>query len=445
MKKNNILSALGLISSGKLLLNRNKTNLLSGKSDLDKSLSKESFSTSDVYKMNINNVVTIISKKPNENEENNFSEGIGTGIIIKNNNKYYILTNNHVIMEATNVNVLIDNTIQNVNIIGTSSEIDLAVLELKNYTPKKFSTKLVDEKYIMEGEIAIAIGSPYRLTGTVTQGIISSLNRNVTGSGMVYIQTDAAINPGNSGGPLFNNRGEVIGLNTFIVQNTVGLGFAIPSSIVIKATNEIIENGIFKKNYIGIVAEDIYSKGIVVKQILKYGPSYNKLLKNDIILEFDGKKIYDMSSFKNKIIYNSNYGTPYDVKINRNGEDKIIQIMLETKNDVIKDLGNIVVEPVSYNIIKNQFNEVREAVRILDNKNNFILKKNDIILKINDNNFNSIDKTLEDIEGKESLKGLLRNSEKNIKLSIFRKDKLININYTNNNTKSLKTNNEEFF
>lgn len=447
MKKLNIL--FGLLS-GTVIMNRFRGPSISTKTLKPTIINPaiKSFTASEIYKNNITNVVTVINRPESETNDNEQPPGLGTGIIYrKNNGRLYILTNNHVITGGKNIQILLNSSIYDVDVIGTSSDIDLAVLKFSNYTPKeKISTKIIDKDKLIVGESAIAIGSPSGLIGTITQGIISSLDRDVSGTGMLYIQTDAAINPGNSGGPLFNDRGEVIGLNTFIVENTVGLGFAIPSSIVLKATNEIIKYGLFRKNYIGIIGEDLIEnrsiKGVKVNQVLKYGPSDTILKKNDIILEFDGTKIYDMSTLRNKLVYNSLPGVEYTIKINRRDKELDISIMLESKNDIIRDLDNIVVEPVNYNIIndinKRHFkdNELKEALKVIDTGNSS-LEIGDIVLEINNKRYRSIGKTLEDMEGGHSFKGILKKSSNTIKLSIYRNKEIKNIDYMKTASKSI--------
>jgi len=395
---------------------------------------------SEIYKQNIDNIVTIISIM--RDPDNKPIQGLGTGIIYNYNNTIYVLTNNHVITGAEMVKILTNDILYDVDVIGTSSDIDIGVLKVKNYTIQNNIPNIIADPEIFLGNSAMAIGSPYGLDGTITQGIISSVDRYVNENGMVYIQTDAAINPGNSGGPLFNSIGQIIGLNTFIVENAIGLGFAIPASIVLKATNEIIQYGLFRKNYAGLVMNDTL-EGVSVVQILEYGPSYNKLQIGDIILEFDGVKITNTAIFRNKILYNSVHGIEYSIKIKRNGVEQNISIMLELKKDIILHLDKIIVQAVNYNIIndinKEHFdnNEITEALEVFGIGDSRQLQIGDIILEINGKRYKSIGTTLEDPDGKDSFKGLLKRSPNPINLSVYRNKKIITIKYNKPLTKNI--------
>ena len=406
------------------------------------------YSSSDIYKNNINNIVTIINTQTIESFKTSESiEGLGTGFLYKDptTDKIYIITNHHVIADSTYINVLIDYKLYKVTVIGSSSEIDLAVLKFIDEPPINSSVIIEDQNDNIEGEVAIAIGSPLGLAGTITKGIISSVSRDVSGDGLLYIQTDTAINPGNSGGPLFNDRGKVIGINTFILKDSVGLGFALPSSVALNALKSILKYGIIKKNYLGVVVNDIiddYSiKGVIVDNILKFGPSYKKLKKNDIILKFNKIDIPELSILRNILVYKSESGKVYDVEVERDSKIITIQIMLEVKNDVIEDLDNIVVQPTNYETIGTEINKlsryktnlINEALTIIDNKKNTNLANNDIILEINNKPFKSINKTLDDREGLESFKGILQKARSNsntVTLTIYRNKSIKDINYT---------------
>jgi len=406
------------------------------------------YSSSDIYKNNINNIVTIINTQTIESFMISESiEGLGTGFLYKDpsTNKIYIITNHHVIADSTYINVLIDYKLYKVKVIGSSSEIDLAVLKFIDEPPINSSVIIEEQNDNIEGEVAIAIGSPLGLAGTITKGIISSVSRDVSGDGLLYIQTDTAINPGNSGGPLFNDMGKVIGINTFILEDTIGLGFALPSSVALNALKSILKYGIIKKNYLGVVVNDIiddYSiKGVTVDNVLKFGPSDNKLKKNDIILKFNNIDIPELSILRNILVYKSESGKVYDVEVERDSKIITIQIMLEVKNDVIEDLDDIVVQPTNYETISTEINKlspyktnlIKEALTIIDNKKNTNLVDNDIILEINNKPFKSINKTLDDRKGVESFKGLLQNARSNsntVTLTIYRNKNIKNINYT---------------
>jgi len=173
---------------------------------------------------------------PNVPEFKERQEGLGSGFIVKVDEKkklVYLLTNNHVVENAQNIKVQFKNDIVlDAKVIGTDKMSDVAVIAvpfkegIQEYA-KKHMLKLGDSDRLKPGMTVIAIGNPLGLTGTVTMGIISALDREMPGHpGEGFIQTDAAINPGNSGGPLINLKGEVIGINTAIIMGAQGLGFA---------------------------------------------------------------------------------------------------------------------------------------------------------------------------------------------------------------------------
>jgi serine protease Do len=171
---------------------------------------------------------------------------LGSGFVI--NAEGYILTNNHVVKDATDIRVkLTDNREFVATVVGKDPVTDVALIKLKN-PPKDLPTVVLgDSDSLEQGDFVLALGSPFGLTDTATFGIISAKHRSMSGGTYDdFIQTDAAINPGNSGGPLFNLRGEVVGINSMILapQGTfVGVGFAIPISIAKTLLPQLKEKG----------------------------------------------------------------------------------------------------------------------------------------------------------------------------------------------------------
>ena len=181
----------------------------------------------------------------------------GSGIIISNNG--YIITNEHVISNEKNITILLeDNRIYQANIIGFDDKTDVAILKINaNNLP---TLKIGDSDKIEVGQQVIAIGHPFGFAHTVTTGIISGKHRNRGPTEYRdFIQTDASINPGNSGGPLLNSKGELIGINTFIVSDVRAgeSGFAIPINLAKKVYEQILEYGEVKRGYFGINVIDI--------------------------------------------------------------------------------------------------------------------------------------------------------------------------------------------
>jgi putative serine protease PepD len=239
--------------------------------------------------------------------------GTGSGFVIRSTAKEsFILTNNHVATSAgagAKITVTFQDQSQEVaTIVGTEASYDLAVLRINRGNLPVAA--LGDSDNVVVGDATIAIGSPLGLTGTVTSGIVSALNRPVTAgdstdvSFISAIQTDAAINPGNSGGPLVNSRGEVIGINSAIAttgssvsgqSGSIGLGFAIPINQARRVATELIATGSSTYPVIGVQLDMTYSgQGALVDSVVAGGPaSKTELVAGDVITEIDGAKVVD--------------------------------------------------------------------------------------------------------------------------------------------------------
>lgn len=234
---------------------------------------------------------------------------LGSGFVIDAENGY-IITNNHVIRDADEVRVTFhdDETIP-AEVIGHDEKTDIAVLKVK--TEKELTAvKFGDSDPLRVGDWVVAIGNPFGLGGTVTAGIVSARARDInSGPYDDFIQTDASINRGNSGGPMFNLNGEVIGINTAIFSPTggsVGIGFAIPSSLAAPVVKQIIEYGRTRRGWLGVriqtvtdeIAESLglkNTKGALVASVTEGGPAENSGIEaGDVILEFNGKAIDEM-------------------------------------------------------------------------------------------------------------------------------------------------------
>ncbi len=238
------------------------------------------------------------------------SASLGSGFII-DAEKGYVITNNHVIKDADEVRITLhdDSTIP-AEIIGRDEKIDIAVLKVDAQKHKLTAVPFGNSETMRVGDWIVAIGNPFGLGGTVTSGIISARQRDInSGPYDDYIQTDASINRGNSGGPMFNLKGEVIGINTAIFSPTggsVGIGFAIPSNLASPVINQLIEFGRTRRGWLGVriqtvtdeIAESLgldKARGALVASVTEGGPAEEaKLRAGDIILTFDGKKVADM-------------------------------------------------------------------------------------------------------------------------------------------------------
>jgi serine protease Do len=280
--------------------------------------------------------------------------GTGSGVIFKKTGDIaYIVTNNHVIEGANKVEItLADGQKTSAKIVGADALTDLAVLEID----AKYAGSLLsfgDSSKLRAGDQVIAIGNPLGLdfAGTVTQGIVSSINRTMdvsTSSGqweLNVIQTDAAINPGNSGGALINTQGLVVGINSLKIASSgvEGLGFAIPSNDVIPVVNELIEKGEIKRPYLGVGLADLeqvpaqylqdlpknITKGTMITNIDPNSAAAKAGLEvQDIIVSFNAAKIENASDLKKNLYSNVKSGDKVKIEVYRKGEPKNITVTL---------------------------------------------------------------------------------------------------------------------
>ena len=277
-------------------------------------------------------------------------EGTGSGIIIRPDG--YILTNFHVVKGAGRIIITLqDEKKYEGKLIVHDSYSDFAIVKIdaKNLPVAKIG----DTKSLRPGDWVIAIGSPLGLEHTVTFGIISALSRHVgvtfgsAQGAFKYIQTDAAINPGNSGGPLVNLKGEVIGINTFIIgrNNVQNLNFSIPADYAKSVADELIAHGSIKHPYLGLkmsVLEEEKLKaeglpnntvGVYVVEAVPNSPAQlNGILPGDIIQKIDGKEINDPRKIA-EIVRNKKVGDKLHFKLLRNGKVQIIAIEIGTLPD----------------------------------------------------------------------------------------------------------------
>ncbi|WP_304341014.1 serine protease HtrA [Metaclostridioides mangenotii] len=264
-------------------------------------------------------------------------KGVGTGIIV--DSKGYILTNSHVVSDgkATSVNVLFnDGSDTSGKVVWYDSQLDLAIVkvEKKGLSPAEFA----DSDKVKVGDISIAIGNPLGLEfqKSVTQGIISGLNRSIeteqakmTG----LLQTDASINSGNSGGPLLNSKGQVIGINTAKASQGEGMGFAIPINTAKSIVKEVIENGKYEKVTLGIKGMDLTNyeeatgmdleakEGVYVAEVIADSTADKAGLRAaDVIVKVGGTKVTGMNDL-NKTLYAYSKGKKSEIVVNRGGKE----------------------------------------------------------------------------------------------------------------------------
>jgi serine protease Do len=270
-------------------------------------------------------------------------EGVGSGVII--DERCHVLTNNHVVDDAQTLKItLTDGSMFDGKVIGTDETTDLAVVKLDSTESLPFAA-LGNSDNLKIGQIVIAIGNPFGLTGgpTVTTGIVSSLNRKIQFEKGILelIQTDAAINPGNSGGPLTNTNGEVIAINTAKMPYAHGIGFAVPINIAKSVMTELILNGrVINRPWIGISYVKITrqlsqyyrlptTEGVLIAHVEPYSPADNAgLRKGDIIETVDGKRIDDTAEISLNV-RKKNINDKLTITINRYGRRFEVDIQLQ--------------------------------------------------------------------------------------------------------------------
>ena len=375
------------------------------------------------------------------------SAALGSGFII--DEKGIVITNNHVIQDAEDIVVRVGGDKEyKATIIGSDPLSDIAVLQIdskEKFTPVKFGNS--DKARI--GDWVIAIGNPFGLGGTVTAGIISARNRSIGLSRYEdYIQTDASINSGNSGGPLFDMKGNVIGINTAILGKggSIGIGFSIPSNSAKKVVSQLIEFGETKRGWLGVriqvVTKEIADiekldepRGALVASVAEKSPSDKAGIKaGDIILEFNGTKINEMKELP-KIVAQTEVGKTVDVKVWRNKKEitkKIKLGRLETSEEFkvkkkeadvetpeiseIKSL-KIKIRPLNKNDIEQRKlpNQTTGLVITSIDKNSPInyLNKGDVIIEAQKQKIKSI-KDLENI-----VEATLKSNQKTILIVIY--------------------------
>jgi serine protease Do len=237
------------------------------------------------------------------------ASSLGSGFVI-DAEKGYIVTNNHVIRDADEIKVILnDNTTLDAALVGTDEKTDIALLKVKTDKPL-MAAQWGDSDTAKVGSWIIAIGNPFGLGGTVTAGIVSARQRDINaGPYDEFIQTDASINRGNSGGPMFNMKGEVIGVNTAIFSpsgGSVGIGFAVPSNMAENVISQLIKYGKTKRGWLGVRIQEVTPeiaenlglgkvRGAMIASVTPKGPAEKAGVKaGDIILSFNGQPVDEM-------------------------------------------------------------------------------------------------------------------------------------------------------
>ena len=271
------------------------------------------------------------------------SGALGSGFVVSEDG--YIVTNNHVVSNADEIFVKFsDGREYKTKLIGTSPEVDIAVLKIEaneKFKPLEFS----DSDKIEIGQWSIAFGNPMGLNDSMTVGVISASGRSSLGIEEIenFIQTDAAINQGNSGGPLIDINGKVIGVNTAILSTSggsVGLGFAIPSNLASVVKDSIISTGKFEKPYIGVYLNNLDSEkikalnikstnGVLIAKVVADGPAARAGIQaNDVIVAVNGKAVNSAGAFIGELAAKK-VGESVELSVIRNSQTVKIRVTLE--------------------------------------------------------------------------------------------------------------------
>jgi serine protease Do len=280
-------------------------------------------------------------------------KSLGSGFIISHDG--YIFTNNHVVEQADKILVKLSNGKEyDAKVIGKDAKTDLALIKIKPVDSLPVADTGDSDK-LRVGDWVMAIGNPFGLEQTVTVGIVSAKGR-VIGAGPYdnFIQTDASINPGNSGGPLFNMEGQVIGINTAIVAQGQGIGFAIPISMAKTILPDLKARGKVTRGWMGVSVQDINDdiaksmrlkegqKGALVSDVVEGDPAEKAGLRaGDVITEINGKGVQNTHELL-LLIAGLRVGETVRVKVVRNGQEKIFPILIAERTDKTEMASSIV-------------------------------------------------------------------------------------------------------
>lgn len=268
------------------------------------------------------------------------ARSLGSGFIISNDG--YIVTNHHVILGADEIIVrLSDRSEFYAELVGSDPRSDIALLKIE--AERLPQVQIGDSSKLKVGEWVLAIGSPFGFDHTVTAGIVSAKRRSLPNDSYVpFIQTDVAINPGNSGGPLFNLRGEVVGVNSQIVSGSggyMGLSFAVPIDLALDVAEQLKNKGHVSRGWLGVLIQDITRElaesfkldkpqGALVSKVLPDGPAeVAGIISGDIIVEFDGEPVSEHSDLP-PLVGKFEVGKVAKVKVIRNGRTKVLKVKI---------------------------------------------------------------------------------------------------------------------
>lgn len=376
--------------------------------------------------------------KPKKNKKKGFSEqSLGSGFFISSDG--YVLTNAHVVKDATQIIVtLSDHREFPAELVGLDSLTDVALLKIDEHNLPTVTTINSDSLEI--GQWVLAIGSPFGLDHTASQGIISGLGRSLPHESYVpFIQTDVAINPGNSGGPLFNVNGKVVGINSQIYTKTggsIGLSFAIPINVALDVAKQIKQQGKVRRGWLGVTTQDLTQdlarsfglktpEGTLVSGIIHGSPSEEAgILPGDIIVEYNNSKI-ERSSNLIHLLGLTKINTNVPIKLIRNGKKIVVSARITELNQsvatklALAGSGDLIIKTLNIKV-GDLTQEQREYMKIP--KNGILVKsiqrglatksgihKADVIVKLNN----------QSIENSQHFKKMIQSMPKNKPISVL--------------------------
>lgn len=353
----------------------------------------------------------------------------GSGVIITKDG--YLITNSHVIDNSDKIEVTLhDRRSYEAVVIGSDPQTDVALLKIKEKDLQFIEFGNSDS--IDVGEWVVAVGNPFNLASTVTAGIVSAKARNIhilkdQGAIESFIQTDAAVNPGNSGGALVNLNGKLVGINTAIATPTgvyAGYAFAIPSNIIKKVINDLLNYGTVQRGYLGITIRDLNSElskelnisrteGVYVDSVLSDGAAKNAGIKEkDVIIKIDGIETTNSPKLQ-EIIASKKPGEEVSIDLIRDGKEKNLKAILRNREGnttlVKKEISNVLttlgVELSEISSKEKKIYKVTSGVKIVKIRSGKLskhtnIKEGFIITKVNNTPVNSIKDFINQIEGK---------------------------------------------
>jgi serine protease Do len=355
---------------------------------------------------------------------------LGSGFIISHDG--YIFTNNHVVEQADKILVkLSDGKEYEAKVIGRDAKTDIALIKIKPAESLPVA-EIGDSERVRVGEWVLAIGNPFGLEQTVTAGIVSAKGR-VIGAGPYdnFIQTDASINPGNSGGPLFNMEGKVIGINTAIVAQGQGIGFAIPVNMAKSILPDLKAKGKVTRGWMGVSVQDINEdiaknmklrdrNGALITEVFKGDPADRAGVRSgDVVTEINGKKIKDTHELL-MTIAGFRVGETVRIRILRDGQEKELSITIAERRDQAEIAGTIgdgeafgmIVQEITPAIARQLGIKAGQGVIVVEVKEGSVaddvgIQPQDIILQVNKTKIGSLKEYTRELQKAASQGGIL--------------------------------------